>query len=39
VAGEDAEVAIDPAGGDEVGLSGPDLALRGDQVDLKAGHG
>ena len=36
---EDAEVAVDPAGGDEVGLPGPDLALRGDQVDLQAGHG
>ena len=39
VAGEHAEVAVDPAGGDEVGLPGPDLALRGDQVDLQAGHG
>ena len=39
VAGEDAEVAVDPAGGDEVGLAGPHLPLGGDQVDLQAGHG
>ena len=39
VAGEHAEVAVDPAGGDEVGLPGPHLALGGDQVDLQAGHG
>jgi hypothetical protein len=36
VAGEDAEVAVDPAGGDEVGLARPHLALGGDQVDLGA---
>ena len=39
VAGEDAEVAVHPAGGDEVGLAGPHLPLGGDQVDLQAGHG
>ena len=32
-------VAVDPAGGDEVGLPRPDLPLRGDQVDLQPGHG
>src|SRR5918997_1112608 len=39
VAREHAEVAVDPAGGDEVGLPGPYLALGGDQVDVEAGHG
>ena len=39
VAGEHAEVAVHRAGGDEVGLAGPHLALGGDQVDLQAGHG
>ena len=38
-AGQDAEVAVDPAGGDEVGLAGPHLPLGGDQVDLQVGHG
>src|SRR4030095_235129 len=39
VAGEDAEVAVDPAGGGEVGPAGPHLPLGGDQVHLQAGHG
>jgi hypothetical protein len=39
VPGEHAEVAVDPAGADEVGLARPHLPLGGDQVHLQAGHG